>query len=210
MAEYEMQELTLPNEDGKRVLFPRLIQHGQVDLKELAQQIAMRTPFPRGVVEGLVEELATEMAFHLARGWSVKVDGIGVFTLALGLQQGKERENGEKDEKKRNARSIGISDINFRVDKELLLKTAKWCTLERSKHKFRRSSNKFTPEQRLTLAQEYLKQNPYMKIADYCQLTGMLHCSASRELRRWSHQPDSGIASEGKSPHKVYVSRKTT
>lgn len=207
MAEYEMQELNLPTEDGKRILYPRVKLCGQVDLQEVAEQIAMRSSFPRGVVKGVVEELATEMAFHMARGWSVKVDGIGVFSMALGLQQGKERETGEQGETKRNARSIGISDINFRVDKELLLKTAKYCTLERSTQKFHRSSKKFTPEQRLALAQEYLENNPYMKVADYCQLTGLLPCSASRELKKWSHLPDSGIASEGSSPHKVYIKR---
>ena len=28
MAEYEMQEMNLPNKDGKRILYPRLVQHG--------------------------------------------------------------------------------------------------------------------------------------------------------------------------------------
>lgn len=29
MAEYEMQEMNLPNKDGKRILYPRLVQSGQ-------------------------------------------------------------------------------------------------------------------------------------------------------------------------------------
>ena len=31
MAEYEMQEMNLPNKEGKRVLYPRLVQRGQAD-----------------------------------------------------------------------------------------------------------------------------------------------------------------------------------
>ena len=29
MAEYDMQELTLPTEDGKRILYPRMQLYGQ-------------------------------------------------------------------------------------------------------------------------------------------------------------------------------------
>jgi hypothetical protein len=32
MAEYQMQELTLPNEEDKKILFPRMKLSGQVDL----------------------------------------------------------------------------------------------------------------------------------------------------------------------------------
>ena len=28
MAKYEMQEMNLPNKDGKRILYPRLVQSG--------------------------------------------------------------------------------------------------------------------------------------------------------------------------------------
>lgn len=32
MAEYNMQELNLPGEDGKRILYPRMKLYGQVNL----------------------------------------------------------------------------------------------------------------------------------------------------------------------------------
>ena len=31
MAEYNMQELNLPNEEGKRIFYPRIKLYGQVD-----------------------------------------------------------------------------------------------------------------------------------------------------------------------------------
>ena len=37
MAEYEMQEMNLPNKDGKRILYPRLVQHGQ-DCKDTVRK----------------------------------------------------------------------------------------------------------------------------------------------------------------------------
>ena len=40
MAEYEMQESNLPNEDGKRVLFPRMRLWGQADLDKIVDKIS--------------------------------------------------------------------------------------------------------------------------------------------------------------------------
>ena len=40
MAEYEMQEMNLPNKEGKRVLYPRLVQRGQADTDYIAKTLA--------------------------------------------------------------------------------------------------------------------------------------------------------------------------
>ena len=40
MAEYNMQELNLPGEDGKRILYPRMKLYGQVDLETITEKIA--------------------------------------------------------------------------------------------------------------------------------------------------------------------------
>lgn len=58
------------------------------------------------------------------QGYSVKIENLGVFTPALGLMKGRERESGEEDDTKRNAVSICLKDIHFKVDKELLHRTS--------------------------------------------------------------------------------------
>ena len=82
----------------------------------------------------------------MGQGYSVKIDNLGVFTPALGLRQDRERETGEEGDTKRNAVSICLKDIHFKVDKELLYRTARHCHLKRSTDKFQRSSQMFSPQ----------------------------------------------------------------
>ena len=207
MAEYQMQELTLPNEEGKKVLYPRMKLWGQVDLDYLASHINYASTFTPGDIIGIVKALTQAIASEMAQGHSVKVDGLGVFSPSLGLRKGTERESGEPEGRKRNAVSICLDNINFRADKELIQETGMRCKLDRSKWKFQRSSQRYTAEQRLKLAQDYLQRHPLMKVKDYCDLTGLLRDAAARELKRWSEDVETGIDYTGRGSHKVYIKR---
>ena len=48
MAEYEMQESNLPNEEGKRILFPRMKLWNQVNLEYIASNINYASTFTPG------------------------------------------------------------------------------------------------------------------------------------------------------------------
>ena len=174
MAEYEMQELNLPNEEGKRVLFPRMRLWGQTDLKAIAEKVSYASSFTPGDIIGLVTALSKEAG-----------------------------------DRQRNASSIRLSNINFKADKEFVREAAGNCRLERSKYKFRRSSQLYSPQERLQLAREYLQKNGFMTVADYCRLTGLLRDAAARELKRWHSMPEAGITFKGRGTHKVYVKRET-
>ena len=210
MAEYEMQESNLPNEEGKRILFPRMKLWNQVNLEYIASNINYASTFTPGDIIGLVHSLTQEIAYQMAQGNSVKVDGLGIFTPALGLRKGKERESGEKKGQRRNAMSICVQNINFRADKQFIEETGRRCILIRSEIKPNRSSSKYTPEQRLQLAQKYLEEHPYMRVNDYCQLTGLLRNTAAKELKHWREMPETGITTNGRGSHKLYVKRKET
>lgn len=106
MAEYNMQELNLPGEDGKRILYPRMKLYGQVDLETITEKIAYASSFTRGDIIGLMQAITDEIAYQMGQGYSVKIDNLGVFTPALGLRQDRERETGEEGDTKRNAVSI--------------------------------------------------------------------------------------------------------
>ena len=155
MAEYNMQELNLPGEDGKRILYPRMKLYGQVNLETITEKIAYASSFTRGDIIGLVQAITDEIAYQMGQGYSVKIDNLGVFTPALGLRQDRERETGEEGDTKRNAVSICLKDIHFKVDKELLYRTARHCHLKRSTDKFQRSSQVFSPQERLERAKKY-------------------------------------------------------
>lgn len=210
MAEYLMQESNLPNEEGKRVMFPRMKLWGQVSQEEIVKNIVHASSFTEGDVNGLITALANEIARSMAQGYSVKIEGLGVFSPSLGLREGKERESGEKGDSKRNAQSIYLSNIRFRADKRFISNTARRCMVERSKQQARRSSTRYTAEERLGLAQNYLANNPLMTVNDYCELTGLLRTTASLELKRWAADAESGIGIEGRGTHRVYVKKTTT
>lgn len=80
----------------------------------------------------MLQELGEELAYQMGQGKSVKLDGIGTFVPSLALRADKERETGEEDSTRRNARSIVVGSINFRAEKELLRNTNYNCELERS------------------------------------------------------------------------------
>ena len=107
--------------------------------------------FSAGDIEGVLLQTAIEMARLMAEGRSVKIDGIGTFTPSLTLGRDKEREEVEGG-KHRNAQSIFIKGVNFRVDRTMVRNISERCRLERAPWKRKRSSEKFTPEQRLALA----------------------------------------------------------
>ena len=68
MAEYDMQELTLPNEDGKRILYPRMQLYGQKDLEYIADKVSYATSFTRGDIKGLVQAITEEIAHSMSEG----------------------------------------------------------------------------------------------------------------------------------------------
>lgn len=206
MAKYIMQESNLPGEEKK--LFPRMKLWSQVPQEEIVKQIARSTSFSEGDINGLITALSNEIARRMGQGHSVKIDGLGTFSPALGLREGKERESGEVGEERRNAQSICVSNIHFRADKRLIKDTGLHCIVERSTEKQRRSSTRYTPEERLALARNYLQENPMLTVTQYCSLTGLLRNAAAKELKQWALQEGSGIRVQGRGTHKVYVGEK--
>ena len=207
-AKYDFKPMPHAKGDDKpQLMYPRIVNKGTIDTERLGSDISHMSSFTPGDIKGLVKALADEMACQMASGRSVKIDGIGVFSPSLALRDGYERESGEPGAPKRNAMSIWLNNVNFRADKELIENTGRRCILERSKWKFRHSSQVFSPQERLKMAQDFLCSNPFMRVADYCRLTGLLSDKAARELKQWSEEPESGIGCKGRGSHKIYVKR---
>lgn len=205
MAYYVMEEMPDIHKTGERVLYPRFALTDQVSTETVAKTVAERSSFTTGEVEGVIKEVALEMARQMAQGRSVKIDGIGTFSPALVLRQDKEREDAEGDGPRRNARSIVVGRVNLRVDMDLIRETNVRCNLERAPWKTRRSSQKYTAEQRLQIAVKYLDENPFLTVTQYQRMTGLLHTTAAKELKQWAAQEESGIATSGCGSHRVYV-----
>ena len=89
MAEYQMQESNLPNEEGKPTFYPRMKLWNQVDLEYLANNINYASTFTPGDITGLVRSLTQEIASQMAQGNSVKVDGLASSPLRWACARGK-------------------------------------------------------------------------------------------------------------------------
>ena len=144
MAKYTMQEMNDLNNEGKTLLYPRLINSGSRGTDELASYIAECTSFSTADVKGVLDQLARGIALALARGESVKLDGIGLFTATLGLREGKAREEPDGSGSRRNASSIEINNVAFRADKKLVRMTNEHCRLERVSGKFPRRVSRYS------------------------------------------------------------------
>lgn len=207
MALYIMEEMPDIHKTGERILYPRFAMIEQADFMSLVQKITDTSGFKPGEIEGILKQTALEMAKLMANGCSVKLDGIGTFTPALALREGKEREEAGETGKHRNAQSIVVGNVNFRVDRNLIRKINERCFLERANWKSRRSSQKYTPEQRLEKVMQYLNEHPYLTVLEYQKLTGLLRTTATNELKQWAALPDSGIDTSGRGSHRVYIKK---
>lgn len=205
MAKYRMEEMNDLNGTGRRRLYPRMELEGKVGLKELAREISGGTTFTPGDVIGVVGTLQRKIAQSLASGKSVKIDGLGTFSASLKLRKGCDPEFAGEAGSRRNAQNIVVGDVLFRPAKEWLSDINTLFRPVRSRRKSRRSSSKYTPEQRLARAVEFLNGSPYLTVEEYCRLTGLLHTTAAAELRRWAALAGSGIAAAGSGSHRVYV-----
>ena len=204
MAQYAMQEVAYLHDPEQTIAYPRMLISGISEGRHLAELVARNCTFNPAEVAGVIRRLADVMAQEMAAGRSVRLEGIGLFTPGLAME-GSPRPQSPEDAARRNARSIRVAAVRYRADKELVRATDLLCRLERAGRKCARHVSPYTPEQRLALAQGYLREHPTLTLAAYAALTGISRTSASRELRRWHATPGSGIGIQGRGTHRTYV-----
>ena len=200
-----MQEMKDFHREGEKLLYPRMIIRDCCGTDELAARAAGRTTLNPAEVKAALGLVARAMAWLMAEGRSVRIDGVGLFTPSLSLRKGKEREAADGSGRRRNAGSIEVGGVNFRPSKELLRETNCNCRLTRASGRIACRESEFTPEERLAMAQRYLEANAILTVSVYAALTGLSRTTAGRELRRWRDTPGSGIGIEGRGSHRVYV-----
>lgn len=210
MAKYVKQEMSDLNGSGKKRAYYRLQTIRNLSGDEFIEIMAGRhAGVNPAMVKQVLYQAAEDMAFYMAMGYSVTLDGIGTFRPSLGMRRGKQMEEMEEGSTKRNAQSICVNDINFKPAKRLIKRTNEECELERGgTNKLHRSP--YTKEERLKLAQEFLGNNPFMRVRDYITLTKLSRTAASMELREFSQQPDSGIGWTGSGSSKLYIKKALT
>lgn len=201
MAKYIMQEMPDLQGKGKKAKYPKMLIDNMYSHKSIVEEIAQRTSFTEGDVEGMIVALSETIAYRMAEGNSVKVCGLGVFKPKLGLRAGapEEREGSSK----RNAASIEVTDVQYKADKALVLRVGKNCRLERGRSRSY-TDHKAGKEKRAAELMAYLSEHHFIRVGQYSQLTGLSTSSAGKELRELA--TEGLVARRGRGAHLIYIS----
>jgi len=208
---YVLQEMDNVNsQNGRTEMRPRPKMNQMLDTKQLALQASNHQC--RGVsqveIESIIDGVFREIKEQLAQGNSVKINDVGIFMPALSdvLRQEHQDESGEQAQLP-NANTIHVTGINFRVDKRFIadvdsMAEPKRVGITRQKH------SSLTKEERLARLKSYLREFHYINQSKYAEIVELSPSSASKELAAMCQDPETGITSEGKHSHKVYVLRR--
>lgn len=207
MAEYIKQEMNDLHGTGEKKVYYRMKRNLHFTHEQFLEWMENADPFITKHVESVLKHITHQMAVVMALGHSVTIDGLGTFRAGIGLKREKEMDGMDDGKPSLNAQSLQVTDVYFRPDKKLISDTNYNCNLTRGGTRHIRKQ-KYTREERLQLAQDYLDKHGIMRVADYKSLTGLSRTAATLELQAFRNDPDTGITYTGSGTHKVYVKRK--
>ena len=209
MASYVLQKLPNGMGDGESALFPKMQIYTMFDYDKVVELIHSYSPsFSEGVIRGVLDGLTMAMKSALPNGHSVKIDGLGVFSLSLGFCDEKAGTSGEELKRKENYRHVCAKGINFKVDQEMIKDINRESTFERAQpgvQRFERPDS--TLEQRMQRAHQLIIDHGYITLSDYAIANHISRSMASRDLKRITSDPASGIIAKGSHSHKVWVKK---
>ena len=150
-------------------------------------------------------------------GHSMKIDGLGTFSLSLGFDTSMPSEMAATDdaqqevedqvrEPKTKYRHICIKGINFKPDPKLLHEMNKQADFERAMQDVKVPRKcRYSTAERIEKALAIIDAHGYMTLSDYATATGLCRSAASNDLKQLVVSPDSQIATRGSHSHKVWV-----
>lgn len=215
MANYTLQELPEEMSEGKKVVYPKMQTYSQHDYDTVIKH--MRTyagSISDGLIRAVFDALASTMQSWMPLGHSIKIDGLGVFSLSLGFDTTTPSEKAILQEQsgedpKTKYRHVCIKGINFKPDPELLKEMNKQATFDRvSTDVVVPKKCKYSREERLEKAKAIISTHGYMTLTDYALATEQSRSAASNDLKRLVSDPDSGITTHGSHSHKVWIATK--
>ena len=206
MADYILQELPIQQEDGTKKVYPRMQVYSRFDYEKVLERMTAYPGSPgKGALMSAFSTLNQMLISTLPEGHTIKIDGIGTFSLSLEFDDEKPNELVNKDDAMTH-RHVKIKDINFRADPNLLKALNKETNFVRTEAGVRSLAQpRKNLEERIRKAIEHIEKHGFLSITDYVRLTGLSRSSASKELRSFEADPDVPIKGSGQPPHKVWV-----
>jgi len=218
MANYVLKELPGEMTEGKTIVYPKMQVYSKYDYELVIQHMCKFARFLNdGLVRAVFEALVSEMQFSMPEGHSIKIDGLGVFSLSLGFDTSTpsekeialQQEWDDDADPKLKYRHVCIKNINFKPDPELLKEMNKKATFNCISVDVEAPKvSPYSRKERLAKAKAIIRSNGFMTLTDYALATGQSKSEASNELKKIVADADSGITTRGKRPHKIWVASK--
>lgn len=209
MAKYFKREIADLNGTGERQYRYEMRSEGAVDTRYIAKQLHRQyRALGEGEIIGIIEGLKNVIAKTLSDGYTVTIDGMGSFSLRLGLEEYSKNTPEVYRKGEPNASRIKVTDVKFKAQRNYVRDVNSLCLgrLRRDVHglsELRRPQT--TREERVQLALQYIREHGFMRQMDYVQLTGLSRTTASKELQALCKDRSVPITAQGLRSHKVYV-----
>ena len=140
MANYILKELPGEMTEGKTIVYPKMQTYSRHDYEQVIHNMRV---YANGIGEGIIravfDALTETMATWMPLGHTMKIDGLGVFSLSLGFDTStasekaemKKQEFDDDADPKLKYRHVCIKGINFKPDPELLKEMNRQATFDR-------------------------------------------------------------------------------
>lgn len=207
MAKYIKQEVPDMRGEGQTKAYYRMKTIRNIGMEEFVEIMTRHGGMSRGTAIAALMQASDTLGELMGMGYTVTLDGFGTFKATVGVKRFKEMDSIDGDDPKRNAQSLCVDGVNFKVDKELVKQVDRHCKLERS-HTSRLRKSPYTKEERLSRALAFIEEQGFMRLKDYVQLTGLSRSTAYRELQELCKDHTSGIDTSGRGAHKLYVKKR--
>lgn len=209
MAKYKLQEMPDMQNKGKKRVYPKLVANRALSTKEFIDKMhSYNHALSESVVGAVLEDVSDTMMRMLSMGYTVKLDGIGTFSLSLDFDDEKPVVmQSEKD--KMLYRKVTVKDVNYKASPELVKQLKYETDLERDMGGVSRLYKKiYTQEERIQRALQVIEQNGYICLTDYASINNLSRTVASMDLKEITDNPSSPIQSSGNGTHKIWIKRR--
>ncbi len=208
MAIYKLQEMPGLNGIGKKRVYPKLVTNRQLDTKEFIEKMhSHNRAISESTVSAVLMDVADYLGELLSMGYTVKLDGLGTFSISLDFDDDKPREM-QNDDDKMTYRKVTVKDVNYKASPELIKYLKRETDLERDMGGVSRLyKKKYTLEERIKRGQEWLDKNTFFTLQDYANMNNLSRTTASLELKKLTHGDDAPFDYTGRGSHKVWIKK---
>ena len=217
MANYVLKELPGEMTDGRTVVYPKMQIYSQHNYVNVIHNMRV---YANGIGEGIIravfDALAQTMITWMPLGHTMKIDGLGVFSLSLGFDTSTASEKAEKlkqeidddADPKLKYRHVCIKGINFKPDPDLLREMNREATFDRVGVDVEvQKTSPYSRTERVAMAKTIISTHGYMTLTDYALATCQSKSAASKDLKKMVADPNSGITTRGEHSHKTWIGR---